>query len=179
MSAKDLCALPYIEKLKRAGVVAFKIEGRNKEPEYVDTTVRVYRTALDKKLGEKEIKKGIKILSSVYNKGFSSGFLLDTPTADDFSKHEHSSATQKKRLVGKVEHYFSNQGVAVIKMLAGKLSIGEEVLILGKNIGVKRHKIERMEINHKPVKSVKKGKSVGIKIEGVKRGHDIYKILKR
>ncbi|MEI6243032.1 MAG: U32 family peptidase, partial [Chlamydiota bacterium] len=53
MSAKDLCTLPFIEELKKAGVTSFKIEGRNREPEYVDTVVRVYRKALDKKLNEK------------------------------------------------------------------------------------------------------------------------------
>ena len=50
MSAKDLCSLEFIDKLKKAGVKAFKIEGRNREPEYVDKVVRVYRKALKQSL---------------------------------------------------------------------------------------------------------------------------------
>lgn len=57
MSAKDLCTLPFLDKLKKAGIKAFKIEGRIREPEYVDTVVRVYRRALDKNLNEKEIEE--------------------------------------------------------------------------------------------------------------------------
>jgi len=59
MSAKDLCTLPFIEKLKKAGIRAFKIEGRNRDPRYVDTVVKVYRKALDKKLTKNEIKQGL------------------------------------------------------------------------------------------------------------------------
>src|SRR4030042_6551209 len=73
-SAKDLCALPFIEKLKKAGITSFKIEGRNKEPEYVDTVIRIYRKALDKKLTKKQTQKRLDKLNKVYNKGFSSGF---------------------------------------------------------------------------------------------------------
>ena len=88
LSAKDLCTLPFIEKLKKAGIVSFKIEGRNRDPRYVDTVVRVYRKALDKKLSREEIKSLIEELKKVYNKGFSSGFYLGLPTSDDFSKIE-------------------------------------------------------------------------------------------
>ncbi len=34
LSAKDLCTLPFIEDLKKAGITCFKIEGRNREPKY-------------------------------------------------------------------------------------------------------------------------------------------------
>ena len=60
MSAKDLCSLEFIEQLKKAEVKAFKIEGRNREPEYVSTVTHVYRKALDKKLTGVEIKESIK-----------------------------------------------------------------------------------------------------------------------
>src|SRR3989338_11355085 len=47
MSPKDLCALPFIDKLIEAGINAFKIEGRNRSPEYVKTVTEVYRKAID------------------------------------------------------------------------------------------------------------------------------------
>ena len=56
LSAKDLCTLPFIEKLKKAGITCFKIEGRNRDARYIDSVVRIYRKALDKKLTKQEIK---------------------------------------------------------------------------------------------------------------------------
>lgn len=47
LSPKDLCALPFIDKLIKAGINAFKIEGRNRSPEYVKTVTECYREAID------------------------------------------------------------------------------------------------------------------------------------
>ncbi len=52
MSPKDLCALPFIDKLISAGVDAFKIEGRNRSPEYVKVVTEVYREAIDAVMGD-------------------------------------------------------------------------------------------------------------------------------
>lgn len=179
MSAKDLCTLPFIEKLKEAGVKAFKIEGRNREPEYVDTTVRVYKKALTKKLSEKEIQESLKELAKVYNKSFSSGFYLHSPTNDDFSNVENSSATQKKEFIGNVYHYFPKVNVAAIKIASGKLSVGDEILVLGDQTGIVRQKIERIEVNNKPIKESSKGMEVGIKIQGIRKGDKVYKIVQK
>jgi len=179
MSAKDLCTLSFIEKMKEAGIKAFKIEGRNREPEYVDTCTRVYRKALDKKLNEKEIKQGIEELNKVYNKGFSSGFYLGLPTSDDFSKVQDSCSTERKEYIGRVVHYFTNKEVAAIKIFAGKLKIGDEIMIIGDNIGVIKNKIKKMEINRQEVEEAEKGDEIGIKIKGVKEKNEVYKIIKK
>lgn len=179
MSAKDLCALPFMEQLKKAGITRFKIEGRNKEPEYVETATKVYRKALDKKLAPEEIAAGMAELKKVYNKGFSSGFFLGMPTNDDFSKVQHSSATQKKLFVGKIEHYFPKAEVAAVRITDNKIKTGDELIILGKNNGVLRKIISRMEIDRMPVKSAKKGQVVGIKISGAEKGGEVYLIKKR
>ena len=177
MSAKDLCTLPFIEKLKDSGVKAFKIEGRNREPEYVDRVVRTYRKALDKKLTDSEIKQSLEELKKVYNRGFSSGFFLGVPTSDDFTKEQHSSATQKKEYVGSVYHYFDKVNVAAIKMASGVIKLGDELLILGDKTGIVRHKIERLEVNNHPFGWADKGQEVGIKIPGVRKGDKVYKVV--
>ena len=76
MSAKDLCTLPFIDKIKKAGVTSFKIEGRNRSLEYVKTVTEEYRKAIDKKLSIEEINKGLDELKKVYNRDFSSGFYI-------------------------------------------------------------------------------------------------------
>lgn len=178
MSAKDLCTFPFIEKLKSAGIISFKIEGRNRDPRYVDTVVRVYRKALDKKLSKSEIEQGFNKLKKVYNKGFSSGFYLGLPTAEDFAKTENSEATEVKHFIGKVTHYFPEAKVAGIKLYSD-LKLGDNIIVLGKNTGIINSNVKRMEIDKKSIITAKKGDEVGIKLPPVKKGDDVYKILNR
>ncbi len=178
MSAKDLCTLPFIEKMKKAGIISFKIEGRNRDPRYVDTVVRVYRKALDKKLTEKEIKESVKELESVYNKGFSSGFYFGVPTSDDFSKIEHSHAKEARHFVGKIVHYYSKVGVGSINLVS-PLSVGDKIIVVGKTTGLVNSVIKTMEIKNKKVKSGKKGQEVGIKLPLVRKNDEVYVIKKK
>lgn len=178
-SAKDLCTLPFIEKIKSSGAVSFKIEGRNKEPEYVYTATKVYREALDNKLSKERINELLEELKKVYNKGYSTGFYLGTPTNDDFSNVEHSSGKEKKQFLGKIINYYDKISVGILKLNTGKLKINDEIYIIGKTTGVLRHKVESIEINHKKVLEVKKGEDVGILLPFCRKGDEVYKIIKR
>lgn len=179
MSAKDLCTLPFIEQMKKAGIMSFKIEGRNRNPEYVSAVTRVYRRALDKKLSEKEIKESLEELQKVYNRGFSSGFYLRLPTSEDFSKSDSGEQTEKKVFVGKVEKYWDKVGVAFVKMNFGPLKIGDEMYIIGDKTGVIKCKNESMQIDKEDKQIVNKGDSVGIKLPMCRRGDDVYVIKKK
>lgn len=61
LSKKDIWGLNQVSRLKAAGVYSFKIEGRNRTPEYVAITTEKYRKALDEKeinvLEKKELKQ--------------------------------------------------------------------------------------------------------------------------
>ena len=131
------------------------------------------------KLTKKEIAWGLKELKKVYNKGFSSGFFLGVPSNDDFSKAQHSMATQKKEFVGRVIHYFSDKKVGAIRIFNGKLKINDEILVIGSRTGVVNHKIKRIEINRKPVVKAEKGQEIGIKSPNIKKGDNVYIILKK
>ena len=179
MSAKDLCTLPFIEQMKRAGIASFKIEGRNRNPEYVSAVTRVYRIALDKKLSEKEVKESLEELQKVYNRGFSSGFYLRLPTSEDFSKSDSGEQSEKKVFVGKVEKYWDKVGVAFVKMNFGPLKIGDEIYIIGDKTGVIKCKNESMQIDKEDKQIVNKGESVGIKLPMCRRGDDVYVIKKK
>jgi len=179
LSAKDLCTLPFIEKLKKANISSFKIEGRNREPEYIDAVVRVYREAIDNKLKKNQIIKSMEELKKVYNKGFSSGFLIKSPTFDDFSDIEHSKATQSKQFIGKITHYYKRLEVGSLHINAGTLKTGDDILIIGKTTGLIRHKIKNMEINKKSIERVKKGQDVAIKLPLCRKADEIYKVIRR
>jgi putative protease len=176
-SAKDLCTLPFIEQMKKAGIKSFKIEGRNRDARYVDAVVRIYRKALDKKLNKKEIAEGMKELEKIYNKGYSSGFYLKTPTADDFAKIEHNASHEKKHFVGKVVHYFDNVGVAAIKLVS-ELKVGDKISVIGNTTGIVHSTISSIQINRKQVTKAKKGQEVGIKLPKVKKNDEVYLIKK-
>jgi len=174
MSAKDMCTLPFIDKMKKAGIKSFKLEGRNRDPRYVETVVRIYRKALDKKLTKKEILQSLEELKKVYNRGFSSGFYLGLPSAEDFAKVEHSDATEKKHFVGKITHYYGNIDVAVLKLVS-PLKVGDEICIIGKTTGIESSKIERMEIKKKKVLKAKKGQDIAINIpKKVRKNDEVY-----
>ena len=178
MSAKDLCTLPFIEEMKKAGITSFKIEGRNRDPRYVDVVTRVYRKALDKKLTEAEIRAGIELLKTVYNRKFSSGFYIRMPTADDFTNIEDSAATEYKHFVGKVLHYFDKLGVATVKIVS-ELNIGDKIVIIGNATGIIHSIVKSMERLRKPVKKAKKGQEIGIKLPRVRKNDEVYVIKKR
>jgi putative protease len=118
---------------------------------------------LDKKLTKKEIEEEMVNLKKVYNREFSSGFYLGSPTSDDFSSVEHSAAKEKKHFAGKVTHYYPKINVATIKLVSG-LKVGDEIIVIGKYTGIINAKIERLEIENKSVKYGKKDQEVGIKI---------------
>lgn len=177
MSAKDLCSLPFIEEMKKAGIKSFKIEGRGRDPRYVSYVTKSYRKALDKKLSKAEIIQEMNELKKVFNRDFSSGFFLGKPAKKDFSKVEHNNATEKKEFVGKVIHYFPKAEVATIK-LSADIKVGDKIAVIGKTTGIEEFVIKSMEIENKKVKIAKKGGEVGIKIPKIRKNDELYKIIK-
>jgi putative protease len=183
MSAKDLCTLPFIEKLKQAGITAFKIEGRNRPAEYVSIVTQVYRKALDKKLSKEEVKQSLEELKKVYNKGFSSGFYLGVPTSDDFSNSKTGEQTEKKVFLGNINHFWPNISVIAIKLVNSEIKFNDEIYIKDKKTHeLFRTKIESLQIHHKSVEKAEKGEEVGIKISkniSPKENSEVYLIQKK
>jgi len=82
---------------------------------------------------------------------------------------------EEKKLVGKVSHYFTKIGVAVIE-LTGELSVGDEILIEGASTNFKQ-KVDSMQIEHKNIEKAKAGDSIGMKVKDrVREGDSVYKV---
>ena len=76
--------------------------------------------------------------------------------------------------VGEITHFFDKIGVAVVELLAG-LSEGDKIKITGSNES--EQTVESMQMDHEPVKSAKKGDTVGLKLDNpAKAGDEIHKI---
>jgi hypothetical protein len=80
------------------------------------------------------------------------------------------------KLIGKITHYFSDIEVAVIN-LTSSLKDGDSIRVIGGQETDFEQEVSSMQIDHKEVKSAKKGDSVGMKIdEKVHEGYKVYKI---
>jgi putative protease len=87
-----------------------------------------------------------------------------------------SGKANEGKLIGRITHYFSNIEVAVID-LSAPLKEGETIRIVGGQETDFEQKASSMQIDHKEVKSGKKGDSVGMKVdEKVHEGYKVYKI---
>ena len=76
--------------------------------------------------------------------------------------------------VGRVIHYFSKIGVAVVELSAA-INAGDSISIEGPTTNVSQT-IDSMQMEHKPVRSAGKGQSVGLKVPGVVReGDGVFK----
>lgn len=83
---------------------------------------------------------------------------------------------EKEKLVGKVTHYFSHIGVAVID-LSATLEQGDEIRIIGGSNTDFNQKVDSMQADHKEVKEARKGDSIGLKVsEKVREGYQVYKV---
>ena len=181
LSTKDLCTLPFIDKLIKSRITSFKIEGRNRSPEYVYTVTKVYRQAIDSYYNgtlKNNIHKLQKELESVYNRKFSHGFYFGMPTADDITDIQNSAATEKRVELGKIINYFKKSRVAVINLTSSDLNLGDIILIIGSKTGLVKTKVNSMEINHEKVDLAKKGQLIAIFLEENVRENDlVYKII--
>lgn len=180
LSPKDLCTIEFIDKIIDAGVDSLKIEGRKRSPEYVATTVSVYRRAIDlyyqKKLTSKIKKELLEELKTVYNKGFSSGFYFGTPSSDDYASIDGSLATKRKKYIGRVLNFYKKNNIAHILIEAGQLKTEDEILIIGETTGVVQQKILSLKVNDNDGDFAKKGDEITLKINSLVRRNDkVYK----
>jgi len=88
---------------------------------------------------------------------------------------EENLSPEEGKLIGKITHYFSKIGVAVIE-LSDTLKVSDTIRIVGGQTDFNQQ-VESMEIEHKKVKEAKKGDSVGLKVEQkVREGYKVYKL---
>lgn len=182
MSPKDLKTIRFMDRMMKAGVRVFKIEGRARGPEYVYTVVKCYKEAikavLDGAFTEERKDAWDKRLATVFNRGFWDGY-YQGQTLGEWNKHYGSAATEKKVLVGKVIKYFSKLNVAEVSVEAAEISLGENLLITGPTTGVMYLKAEEIRYELKPINKAEKGWRVSIPVKGKVRPNDkLFKIVK-
>ena len=182
LNAKDLCMIEFVPELIKAGIDSFKIEGRRRDPKYIEVTARCYREAIDayfnKTFTKEKVEEWKKQLIEVYNRGFSTGFYFGTPGKEGISYNQADNISKyEKVLVGNVTHYYSKIGVAEIELKHRNLSVGENIQIEGEKTFIEQ-KIESMQVENKDVKKGKKGEEIAIKVQEKVYKNDNIFILK-
>lgn len=182
MSPKDLKTVRFIDQMMNAGVRVFKIEGRARGPEYVQTVVSCYKEAIASVLNgtfsENKKDEWDERLASVFNRGFWDGY-YQGQTMGEWTRNYGNKATEKKVLVGKVIKYFSRLGVAEISVEASEISVGEKILITGTTTGIMNFRADEIRYELEPVEKAEKGWRVSIPVPRKVRPNDkIYKLIK-
>ncbi len=181
MSPKDLCTLPFLDKVLDAGVKILKIEGRGRSPEYTKVTVGVYSEAVkalqNGEFTEEKVAEWTERLRSVYNRDFWDGYYLGRKTGE-WTQRYGSQATKTKIFVGTVTNFFSKINVAEIRMETQDIKLGDNIMIIGPTTGVYEDKISEIRVDLQPVESTSKGELCSIPTKNViRRGDKVYKVI--
>ena len=183
MSPKDLKTIGFIDRMMKAGVRVFKIEGRARSAEYVYTVVQCYKEAISAvqagTFSQDRVEEWNKRLATVFNRGFWDGYYLGQKLGE-WSKVYGSSATEKKQYVGRGLKYFSKLGVGEFLVEAGEFAPGDKMLIIGPTTGALYLRVNDIHGDNGPVEKATKGMRVSIPVPEKTRPSDkLYKIVKQ
>lgn len=174
LSPRDLCAIDVVDRLMAAGVDSFKIEGRMRSPEYVRETTLCYRQAIDVAaegcLTPALAAKLRKRLETVYNRGFSHGFLLGAPGTEGWSRG--LAHTRQKVFIGEVTRFFKKISVAEVRLQSHALARGDEILIIGHKTPALRCVVDEMKRDDAFIGRAVKGETIGMKLPWAVRPKD-------
>lgn len=181
MSPKDLCTIDLLDQIIESGVQILKIEGRGRAADYVATTTKVYREAIDSYYNgyytQEYVKKWIGELRKVYNRDFWSGYYLGQKLGE-WSDEPGSHATQKKVYVGKGKHYFPKTNIAEFLIEAYGIKKNDRLMVIGPTTGVKEFVLNDMYVNDREKNEALKGDSITTSLSFRIRPSDkLYKIV--
>ncbi len=173
MSAKDLLTINFVDKLMWAD--AWKIEGRNKNPDYVYMTTKAYKEARERILNEEWSQKGcedlIDVLEKVYHREWDGGFYF----GDASFGLNSSVAKEEKIYIGDVVKFYPKVSGAEVNIKAESIKIGDTIHIMGKTTGLIRQIVESMEVENQTIGQASKGMLIGLKvIDKVRENDKVY-----
>lgn len=117
MNSKDLCLADWLPQLKKAGVSAFKIEGRAKSIYYLAIVAKTYREAI-KNINAKNYKSLAKNfrkeLEKTHHRKFTQGFI--TGKLKDAQEYKTSRPESDWEFCGVVERFDGKTNIAQIRV---------------------------------------------------------------
>jgi len=162
LNAKDLCMIEYIPELIDANIDAFKIEGRMKDPIYIETVASCYREAIDSyfnsTFSKDKVQDWLNRLNKVYNRGFHTGFYFHRPTIEDVELERRGNVSPyKKNYLGKILSFDKSSMIAniLVEIKEFNLKLGDEIIITGDDT-YHHQKIKHMLYKGEDIKNIYK-----------------------
>ncbi|MBY9021300.1 MAG: U32 family peptidase [Candidatus Lokiarchaeota archaeon] len=162
LNTKDLNMIEHIPKLINANIDAFKIEGRMKDPLYIETVTACYREAIDSAFNDtyskEKVRGWLERLTKVYNRGFHTGFYFNRPTVEDIELEQRGNVSPyKKHYLGKVLSFNTNSMTAnvLIEIKEFNLKLGDEIIVIG-NETYHHQKIKHMVFKGEKIQNIYK-----------------------
>ncbi len=162
LNAKDLCMIEYIPELIKANIDSFKIEGRMKNPIYIETVASCYREAIDSyfksTFSKDKVQNWLKRLNKVYNRGFHTGFYFQRPTIEDVELERRGNVSPyKKHYLGRILSFNKSSMTAniLVEIKEFNLKLGDEIIITGDDT-YHHQKIKHMLYKGEDIKNIYK-----------------------
>ncbi|MHA1733332.1 MAG: peptidase U32 family protein [Promethearchaeota archaeon] len=191
LNAKDLCMIEHVPELVEAGIDAFKIEGRMRDPYYVETVTRCYREAIDAHhdgtFTSERVAGWLADLRRVYNRGFTTGFYFGRPTETDVEHDIRGNVSEYHRVeVGRVQDYYKKARAAKVLVTRGTLRVGDEIIVEGVHSDtyfrqrVRSLQVKQKQVTETPLASSRNNVLVGMLVDHpVKKNDRVYLFRKR
>ena len=98
-------------------------------------------------------------------------------TIQDNQKRRVDDMSERQlKKIGKVGHFFTKIGVAVIE-LSGTLTVGDRIVFQGSTTDFEQT-VSSMQIEHTNMPSSQAGQSIGLKVANrVREGDAVYKVI--
>ena len=133
-NSKDLCMIEHIPELIKTGLNSFKIEGRMKSINYVASSVKIYRQAIDSYYNNPDnfkVKQDwLEELNRTSNRGYCKGFFFGNPD-ESAQNYVESRRIVPYKFVGKIIEDSNEQTVKLESR--NKIFIGDLVEIISPN----------------------------------------------
>lgn len=181
LSAKDLCTIDILDQVVNSGVDVIKIEGRTKGAEYVYTTTKCYREALDAiadgSYSEDKVEVWKRELEKVYNRGFWEGYYMGRKLGE-WTEGPGSMATEKKVYLGRGTKYYPRIGVGEFLVETGTVRVGDTIMVTSPSYGLSRKRMESLVVNGVSAEQAGKGDKITFPIkEKITVKDKLYKII--
>ena len=191
LSPRDQSAIDFLPALIKSGIDCFKIEGRQKAPEYVATVTKIYRKYIDFiinniNLSDEELINQIHIMIEIPNEitGLSDKEeLLQVFNRGNFSKGHFENEPNTKLIyskkpnnmglyLGKIQN-FNNQNGHITLKLENSISVGDRISINNEN-----YTVSELMIKNKNYPTLDSGNTVTLgRMKGnISNGMSVFRI---
>lgn len=168
LSSKDLCMIRHIPELVRAGVTAWKIEGRMKSQYYVAVVTRIYREALDRYFANPREyvydPKWLSELEKVSHREYGTGFFFGNQGYNSQTTHPGNIYIKEYDYLGTIHNVFSDNLAEVF--VKNRILNNTSVEIMGRRLSEDFSQV-LLDIRneyHEPIAEAHAGQKVLVKV---------------